>query len=124
MIYRAMESLPDLVRDSKLETRFTNNPYTVHTYHETDLNTKRRVVGREEYWHRQKPIGSGAFGHVWLEKCVNGNCGIDVRAVKEIVTDNRRGLKPIDYSRELEAMAKFSHPRVRVQAILIMSNDV
>jgi hypothetical protein len=120
----ATESVSDLVRDSKLETRFTNDPYTVHTYHETDLNTKRRAVGREEYWQRQEPIGSGAFGYVWLEKCVNGSCRIDVRAVKEIVTTNRRGLKPIDYSRELEAMAKFSHPRVRFQAILIISNDV
>jgi hypothetical protein len=47
---------------------------------------------------------------VWLEKCMKGNKDHDVRAVKEIAVSvgNRR----VEYNRELEAIAKFSHRRV------------
>lgn len=71
---------------------------------------------RSEHWRLQERIGGGGFGTIWLEKCIKGGrpsvLGQDgsVRAVKQIDLDTRLG--PVDYHRELEAIAKFSHPHV------------
>ena len=47
---------------------------------------------------------------MWLEKCTKGGNGdIKVRATKEIRREHSAG---IDYNRELEAIAKFSQPKV------------
>jgi hypothetical protein len=108
-----MARLPDLVRDSKLETRIIDNDYYVHTYYESDPKSRRRAVARLEHWQRQRLIGGGSYGSVWLEKCVKGRHDIQVRAVKKISTPIHQHPKPIDYNRELEAIAKFSHPNVR-----------
>jgi hypothetical protein len=104
-----MES--DLVRDSKLDTRFESD-YTVHTYHQHGLNYHRRPVQREEFWRRERQLGSGAFGIVWLEKCVLDQENVRLRAVKQILKRRLRGVPQLDYARELEAIAKFSHPKV------------
>lgn len=112
-----MSRVPDLVRDSELETRF-HGKYTSHRYHETDLANEERAVIRQEYWKRIKHIGGGAYGSVWLEECVKGARDHNFRAVKEI-------LKPppthaaIDYNRELEAIAKFSHDRVSFDVLVM-----
>ena len=104
-----MARLPDLVRDSKLETHFLhgNIAETVHTYNEPDPTSQRRLVSRSEHWQRQTRIGGGGFGSVWLEKCTKGHRDIQVRAVKRIEISAR-----VDYNRELEAIAKFSHRKV------------
>jgi len=111
-----MDRLPDLVHDSKLETRVLDGS-TVHTYYETDSKSLRRAVPRDEHWRRQSLIGAGSYGSVWLEKCTKGQRDIEFRAVKQISTAVRQGSKPITYSRELEAIAKFSHQKVRPQAL-------
>src|SRR5205814_9192082 len=59
-----------------------------------------------------RSLGTGAFGTVWLEKLVTENGEIQHRAVKEIRKSAQKS-KAVDYSRELEAIAKFSHPKVR-----------
>lgn len=102
-----MSRLPDLVRDSRLETRF-HTKYTSHIYHEADPSSRQRQVERKEYWKREKRIGRGGFGLVWLERCVKGQANAEVRAVKQFP----KPAKAKDYVRELEAIAKFSHPRV------------
>lgn len=105
-----MARLPDLVRDSKLETRFLPDfsVETVHTYHEP---TQRRVVSVSEHWKRQRKIGGGGYSTVWLENCPKASRhGVQVRAVKQIETGGR--FARIDFNRELEAIAKFSHPKV------------
>ena len=107
-----MAQLLDLIRATKLETHFLpGNPIeTVHTYHEPDPTSRRRLVSRSEHWQRQRQIGFGGFASVWLEKCTKGgNRDIEVRAVKQIT---RRLSAEIDYNRELEAIAKFSHEKV------------
>jgi hypothetical protein len=101
-----MARLPDLVQDSKLETHFLPGE-TVHTYHEPDPTSQRRLVSRSEHWQRQTRIGDGGFGSVWLEKCTEGHRDIQLRAVKRIEISAR-----VDYNRELEAIAKFSHRKV------------
>ena len=110
-----MARLPDLIRDSKLETYFPpgNGIETVHTYHESDPTSQRRLVSRSEHWQRQRKIGGGGFGSVWLEKCTKGgkNRNIEVRAIKQIEISQHHSAR-IDYNRELEAIAKFSHWKV------------
>lgn len=106
-----MSHLSDLARDSKLETRF-HGKYTRHRFIESDPIQGARDVVREEYWTREKLVGSGAFGRVWCERCVKGAKDYNIRAVKEIIKPPSYG-KRVDYSRELEAIAKFSHERVR-----------
>ncbi|KAJ6015930.1 Tetratricopeptide-like helical [Penicillium herquei] len=108
-----MARLPDLVEDSKLGANIL--PYfnvTIHTYRESDPDSRRRLVSRSEHWQRQKKIGAGSYASVWLEKCVEGgrHGTSTLRAVKQIDL-SRSGQKPGFYNRELEAIAKFSHSR-------------
>ena len=82
-----MNRISDLVRDSKLETRFQSG-YTCHVYYESGPTPRERVVPREEYWKRVKYIGGGAYGNVWLEQCVKGQRDVELRAVKQIPKPN------------------------------------
>ncbi|KAJ5381227.1 Tetratricopeptide-like helical [Penicillium cataractarum] len=85
---------------------------TVHTFQESDPKSRQRIVTPSERWHRQKKIGGGGFGTVWLETCTHPSGttqSATVRAVKQIGFDSRFG--KIDYNRELETIAKFSHSR-------------
>lgn len=104
-----MARVSELIRDSYLETQFRGD-CTVHTFHESDPNAGWRLVPRNEFWHQEKYIGYGGFSRVYLQKCKGGGPQDGaVRAVKHILIDTRA---KIDYKRELEAIAKFSHPRV------------
>jgi hypothetical protein len=107
-------TIPDLVRDSKLETAFAPNGQVVrHVSYVTNPRMRRRRVRKEEIWERQSELGSGAFGRVWLEKCATGDDIGKLRAVKEITKLQRQSRSSeIDYNRELEAIAKFSHKKV------------
>ena len=97
----------DLVRDSKLETRILND-HTVHSCIVTNHN--RRRIYREEYWKRERLLGQGSYGQVWLEKCTSSDNTGQLRAVK--VVRKQTNLDAIDYGRELEVVAKFSHAKV------------
>ncbi|KAM7184588.1 Protein kinase-like domain containing protein, partial [Naviculisporaceae sp. PSN 640] len=98
--------LPELVRDSQLETRFDSKRLTIHTFHDTP------TTKHEEVWKREKLIGRGAFGEVWREKCIKRQetGGPETRAVKilRFIPQVDIRLQVTDYSRELEALAKFS----------------
>ena len=116
-----MPEVPDIVRDSQLETRFIGESATevVHTFQDSDPASGRRLVTRTEHCKREIKIGRGAFGSVWLERCIKGSrTGVApqihaVQAVKQIELNTQLG--SIDYYRELEAIAKFSHTRVSLQ---------
>ena len=97
----------DLVENSRLTTEFRNK-YIVHSYLEPDLDGRKKHVTREEYWEREKRIGRGSFGSVWLESCVKGRRSIRRRAVKQILLSS--GVST--YLRELETIATFSKPEV------------
>jgi hypothetical protein len=112
-----MDRLPDLVRDSKLETCIFDGTI-VHTYYETDSKSLRRAVPRNERWQRQNLIGAGSYGSVWLEKCIQGQRDIELRAVKQIAIAAHPRSKSMAYSRELEAIAKFSHQKVRPKLLV------
>ncbi|OKL64436.1 hypothetical protein UA08_00881 [Talaromyces atroroseus] len=106
-----MARLSDLIRDSKLETHFEphSSVETVHTYNTPDPTSRRRLVRRSEHWKRQNKIGGGSYGSVWLEKCTQGYRDVQVRAIKQI--EKHEQFAHIDYTRELEAIAKFSHAK-------------
>jgi hypothetical protein len=106
------ETLSDLVRDWKLESIVDNN-CTIQTRHISNPATGQWRSRVEERWQRKKELGSGTFGIVWLEECTSGPSNGQVRAVKEL----RKGttpssMSPTNFSRELEAIFKFSHERV------------
>ncbi|KAI9667449.1 MAG: hypothetical protein M1821_000265 [Bathelium mastoideum] len=105
-----MIKLSDLVRDSKLET-WSDRGYFVHERLETRTEYGKRPVPRREFWQRQRRIGGGGFGAVWLEKCVHGQRSGELRAVKQISMTSSTRLRPGNFSRELEAIAKFSHEK-------------
>ncbi|KAK7428194.1 hypothetical protein QQZ08_005260 [Neonectria magnoliae] len=101
--------LPDLVRDSQLTTRFLGAGSTKHTIYVTPSQSRRRSrVRAEQIWNRERKLGNGTFGEVWLERCASGPTSGSVRAVKEMPKDSSL---PMNYLRELEAMAKFSHEK-------------
>jgi hypothetical protein len=103
-------STSDLVRDSQLHTRFVQG-LTQHIYHKSSASARQRRIRIEELWQRQGELGNGTFGQVWLERCVAGPQDGQLRAVKAIPKD-RASTANIDYKRELDAIAKFSHDRV------------
>ncbi len=105
-----MIRLPDLVRDSQLNTEFRDG-CTIHKYVESSLASRQRTVLREETWKQERQVGGGGFGSVWLEQCTKGKEKDAVRAVKKIVV-GRNNARDAAYVRELEAIAKFSHPKV------------
>ena len=105
-----MARLSDLVRDSQLDVKLRDG-CTVHTYFESSLASRQRAVPREKIWKEEQHIGGGAFGSVWLQTCTSGGQKGRVRAVKKIALGGNF-TRDAAYIRELEAIAKFSHPKV------------
>ena len=105
-----MSSIPDLVRDNKLETSF-DDKFTIHHYDDSDGEEHRRSNQRSEYWEESEPLARGGFGEVLLQRCVKGKHAHELRAVKKIARSISRA-KQVDYVPELETLAKFSHRRV------------
>ncbi|KAI9662222.1 MAG: hypothetical protein M1821_008388 [Bathelium mastoideum] len=100
-----MPRIPDLVSDSKLET-FLRPDGKFHTY--SEVTHGRQRISWQERWNREKVLGEGGFGRVWLEACTQGKSQGSLRAVKTM-PKKRNASYAIDYNRELEAIAKFSH---------------
>lgn len=108
-----MPPVPDLVRLSKLDVQFSSNQqYTQHVYNISKAGQRR--VRQEAKWKRQKELGAGSFGAVYLEQCVQGEKVGEVRAVKRI-----KKPKDLNYYRELEALAHFSYPQVSTSPALL-----
>jgi serine/threonine protein kinase len=105
-----MES--DLVNDSKLPVRFSAK-HTHHVIFESNTRAGQQVrrQRREETWEKVKHLGRGGFGSVWLEKRSRVDSQPKTRAVKAIPKSTPFS-QVIDYKRELQAIAKFSHRKV------------
>ncbi|KAL0937138.1 calcium/calmodulin-dependent protein kinase type 1B [Colletotrichum truncatum] len=102
----------DLVQESKLETIFFPT-YTEHTFYKRGASGREWRIRVQEQWQRERRLGQGAYGTVWLETCDRPakKNGPAVRAVKEIPLDPSTS-EGIDYYQELEAVMKFSQDRV------------
>lgn len=100
----------DLIKDSRLDTQFGEDG-TRHTQYVSSRAAGQRRIRNVELWKRERRLGSGTYGTVWLESCHSGRRQGQFRAVKEI----RKApimVSSLDYSRELEAVIKFSHEKV------------
>ncbi|UKZ73157.1 hypothetical protein TrVFT333_000798 [Trichoderma virens FT-333] len=95
--------LPDIVRDWKIEAEVSGD-YTKHIVYESGLSARERHIRKEETWKRQRLLGQGGYGTVYLEKCTQGDQP-KLRAVKKIKSQD------VEHSRELEAILRFSHKR-------------
>lgn len=97
----------DLVRDSRLPTAFLPDGGIQHTLWRSGRSGRRQRTKKTEIWRREsnKQIGTGSFGQVWLERSGSDQ----VRALKTIRKVAR--FSAMNYARELEAAAKFSHDR-------------
>lgn len=109
-VRQLIQSLPDIVRDSRLETEFFN-AYTQHIVYVSGYSARERHVPKEERWVRKQFLGQGAYGTVHLERCEQRDGSAKLRAVKQIKKYNVAG-RELEYMRELEAISKFSHKRV------------
>ena len=113
-----MTPVPDLVRISKLDTQFyLDLGHTQHVKYVSGNTTTQRRVRKEEKWKKERRLGRGSFGIVWLERCIEGDSKGEVRAVKKILK-----LESSDYYRELEAIALFSHAKVSLLLSFIHSS--
>ncbi|RTE83509.1 hypothetical protein BHE90_001980 [Fusarium euwallaceae] len=106
------DSLPDLVRDWELDTKFVSDKQTIHTTYVSDPARGRWRSAEEEVWDQMSMLGRGSFGVVSLQKCTSGPNSGNVRAVKEIQVTLDRSLDKF-LSREISAIVKFSHKRFR-----------
>lgn len=95
--------MDSIVNDFKLDT-------TIH-----EDCTAHHVDHKHEKWYRERKLGEGGFGVVWLEREEATN---NYRAVK--IVPSFGGL---DIRRELLALEKFSRPRVWLDSPLELDSS-
>ncbi|SMQ44881.1 unnamed protein product [Zymoseptoria tritici ST99CH_3D7] len=96
-----MPRADDLVRLARLDATVTEDQIAVHTRHDNH--------GTPTVWKRSlRPIGQGGFGAVYREECIEGRNRGSLRAVKAVQKVIFQGSPQMDYSKELEAIARFS----------------
>lgn len=102
----------ELVNDMKLDAE-VHPDGTSHPTFQPDYaqGTTGRLRPKVEIWKRGEMFGAGTFGTVWIEKCVSSEGPARVRAVKMIKKSSDPS-EQIYCDQELEAMAKFSRPKV------------
>ena len=99
-----MVSTELVIGDHKLDTEFFTG-YVQHTTFRSDASRGRRRVKVVKKWYRDRELGRGSFGTVFLEKSEKE----EYRAVKEIAKDKNSTVK-IDYRRELMELVKGRSP--------------
>jgi Protein tyrosine and serine/threonine kinase len=104
-----MSRVPDLVLDSRLRTRF-NGSEAIHSFVEIDGAGRR--TDRKEHWKWERGLGRGGFGQIQLERCVTTGTKKDAMRAVKIISKQTNSRMSLDFNRELEAIAKFSHDRV------------
>ncbi|PMD39503.1 Pkinase-domain-containing protein [Hyaloscypha variabilis F] len=104
----------DTLLDSKLKTQFLVGRVR-HTKY-VQSNSSRKRIQVKEVWHTEKELGRGSYGVVWLQsRRPTSTSELELpmpyrlRAVKEIRKTAIGGIT-WDYLKELETIAKFSHP--------------
>lgn len=102
-----MRPVPYPVQASKLDTQFHSDPEcTYHVKFVSDNALNQRRIRKEEKWSRERALGRGSYGIVWLERCIQGDDKGSFRAVKKVQKPESG-----EYYGELEAIALFSHAK-------------
>lgn len=100
--------LPNLAVDSLLYTQINDYAIT-HSFPEIDESGRRSF--RTEQWKYERLLGNR--GQVRLERCITtAQKQGSLRAVRIINKQSRPQQSVLDFSKELEAIAKFSNDRV------------
>lgn len=97
------------IADYKLQTDF-HNDHVIHSTYIANAPTRPPVQTK---WTDQRILGSGGYGVVSLQTDEAGT----LRAVKRLPI----GLRSMDYSRELKALAKVSDVCITMLLKLVMS---
>lgn len=106
-----MASSGDLIEHFRLTADILPN-YTKHTFYKSDRARGQRKVTVEEIWRRQKTIGRGSHGLIWLEVKEQGKWEVESeRAVKEVRKSGRLSASVSYYQKEILAMATLSKVR-------------
>jgi hypothetical protein len=94
----------------RLNAVVNRDPYfVIHTLSDERLPPELQRPGSVQRWEREKVLGKGTFGTVWLEVLRSGKAsGREVRAVKRIQKKSMRD------KRELAAMTDFSRRKVSI----------
>ncbi|KGO63732.1 hypothetical protein PITC_071840 [Penicillium italicum] len=107
-----IETLTELVEKKRLFHRF-QHPYTIHVSLDLSHDGEHRPTVQQ--WRREKGIGVGGFGRVFLEVLeirqtseAGQPATYKFRAVKEI---SKSGLTDQTYKRELKAIVNFSQEK-------------
>lgn len=105
----------DLVLDAKLETEFFDGCVR-HTKYTMGFSARERRIRMREVWDIGSNLGRGSFGSVRVETCRPSPPAYHReprrRAVK-VISKSIPNQGRWDYLKELEAVVKFSHERVR-----------
>lgn len=100
-----MPQAPDWVTLSKLDVRLSPDGRSYVQRTSTRPHRDKRSTTQDVRWQREfEHLGSGTFGQVYVERCMETGRTEDKRAVKKIEKIGR-----IDYRRELEALAVLSY---------------
>jgi hypothetical protein len=95
-----------LIEHFRLDAQIYDD-HTLHTSYVSDHTQGMRKVKIEKRWYKDRRLGQGGFGDVWLEVQKEHDRVTASRAVKAIRKHRMKSLN-IDYSRELLALAKLS----------------
>lgn len=90
------EEISDLIDLYRLQTIFLDGSSFKHPENDS-------TGSPEQTWHNEEIIGLGGCGQVWMQRCGSGP---ELRAVKKVRKD-----MPVDWKRELYAMAVFQKVR-------------
>lgn len=96
----------DLVALTRLAVRLSPDGKSYLQSTSTNAQPGKRHTALDVQWQREKDLGSGTFGEVYLEKCIESGWTEEKRAVKKI-----RKISSIDYKRELEVLAALSYKK-------------
>ena len=96
----------DLIEHFKLDAQIYRD-HTLHTEYVSDPARGMRKARVEKRWYKERLVGRGGFGDVWLEVQKEGDQATAERAVKTIQKSQMERAE-IGYKREILALAKLS----------------
>lgn len=80
-------------------------------------------MAKREVWLRERTLGRGGFGLVWLERRDGyAQNAPELRAVKQIKT-GQQIVNDGSYLRELEALIKFSQDKVSLPYLVVAASN-
>lgn len=104
----------DLVADTKFRVEFHSD--FVHRFTFQSSNAPGQYMRRKErldVWKKEKSVGCGSYGSVWLHRCLTSEDQAELQAVK-ILGKRLLSSVRIDFYKELETIAKFSQKKVHL----------